>query len=128
MDIKRIRGMTFRSGPMAITDIHNAGSIIGIIYHEILRFGEIGDVSLHKVIELDRSGGIGWKESIEKERWVGTYDVDQDGKHVRCTLRNTPAQREKVIYADFAGENQLIAEVHDQGSASGRGQVFTRVL
>lgn len=127
MNINRILGMTFRSGPFAMTDIHNGGSIFGVIYHEVLSFGENGNVTMHKEIEADRSGGIGWKENMEKERWTGTCEFDRDGKHVKCSLQNALTQREKVLYADFAGENRLIAEVYDHGSVSGRGQVFTRV-
>jgi hypothetical protein len=120
--------MRFRSGPFAITDLHNGGSIIGIIYHEVLVFGEKGEVALHKEIELDRSGGNGWKESLQRERWTGTFELDADGKHVKCSLRNAQTQEEKIIYADSVGENGLIAEVYSRGSMSGIGQVFTRML
>ncbi len=119
--------MTFRSGPFALTDMHNGGSIFGVVYSEVLAFGKNGEVTLHNEIESDRSGGIGWKENAEQERWTGACHFDQDGKHVKCTLRCGRTQREKVIYADFAGAYRLIAEVYDGGSDHGRGQVFMRI-
>ncbi len=128
MEITKVLGMTFRSGPLAMTDIHNGGSIFGIVYYEVFMFGANGDVTLHKEIETDRSGGIGWKENMEKEQWTGTCEFDRDGKHVKCTLHNTRTKREKIIYADFAGGNRLIAEVYDEGREGARGQVFTRIL
>ncbi len=127
MEISLVLGMSFRSGPFAMTDIHNGGSIFGVVYYEVLTFGKNGDVSMHKEIESDRSGGIGWKENMEKERWSGTCEFDRDGKHVKSTLVNTRTQQEKVSYADFAGEHRLIAEVYDHGKEVGRGQVFDRI-
>jgi hypothetical protein len=127
MQITKVLGMTFRAGPLVLTDMHNGGSIFGVVFSEVLTFANNGDVTLHKEIETDRSDGTGWKEAAEQERWTGACQFDPDGKHVKCTLRNGRTQREKVIYADFAGADRLIAEVYDEGSERGRGQVFTRI-
>ena len=126
MEITKVLGMTFRTGPLVLTDMHNGGSIFGVIYVQVLSFGEGGEVTLHNEIEADRSHGLGWKEAMERERWTGSCSFDPDGKHVKCTLVNERTQREKVIYADFSGPERLITEVYDDGSAHGRGQVFMR--
>ena len=120
-------GMTFRTGPLVLTDMHNGGSIFGVIYMQVLTFGTGGEVTLHNEIEADRTYGLGWKEVMERERWTGFSQFDPDGKHVKCTLVNERTQREKVIYADFSGPDRLIAEVYDEGSEHGRGQVYTRI-
>ncbi len=127
MVITKVLGLTFREGPLVLTGMHNGGSIFGVIYSEVLTFGRNGDVTLHKEVETDRSAGMGWKESLEQERWIGTCQFDPDGKHVKCTLLNARTERAKVIYADLAGADRLIAEVYDEGSDRGRGQVFTRI-
>ncbi len=127
MEITKVLGMTFRTGPLVLTDMYNGGSISGVIYVQVLSFGRNGEVILHNEVETDRSIGIGCIGWLEQERWTGPCHFDPDGKHVKCTLRNGRTQREKVIYADFAGADRLIAEVYDEGSARGRGQVFTRI-
>lgn len=126
MEITKVLGMTFRTGPLVLTDMYNGGSISGVIYVQVLSFGRNGEVILHNEVETDRSGGIGWKGSLEQERWTGPCHFDPDGKHVKCTLVNERNRREKVIYADFAGPDRLITEVYDDGSAHGSGQVFMR--
>jgi hypothetical protein len=127
MEITKVLGMTFRTGPLVITDMHNGGSIFGVVYTQVLAFGVNGEVTLRNEVEADRSHGPGGKEVLDRERWSGSCTFDPDGKHVKCTLVNERTQHEKVIYADFAGADRLIAEVYDEGSEHGRGQVYTRI-
>lgn len=124
MEIRKIKGMKFRSGPFASTDIHNGGSIFGIIYSQILYFNENGQVTIHNEITLNRASFPEWSDGIENEKWEGTYSFDSDDKHVKCVLTNNKTKVSKQIYADFATDNILLAEVYDNESHHGNGQVF----
>ncbi|MCP2045815.1 hypothetical protein [Pontibacter sp. HSC-36F09] len=112
---------------MALTDIHNAGSIFGIIYRQILTFTDAGQVTLTNDIEITRAGLIEWKENLENEKWIGTYKFDSDDKHVKCILTNYKNNIKKEIYAAFATDSLLICEVYTGGSNKGQGQVFEKI-
>lgn len=117
--------MKFRSGPFASTDIHNGGSIFGIIYSQILDFKENGQVTMHNEITFNRASFPEWSEGIENEKWQGSYSFDSDDKHVKCVLTNIKTNASKKIFADFVSDNILLAEVYDNDSNHGNGQVFT---
>ncbi len=118
--------MKFRSGPFASTDIHNAGSIFGIVYDQVLEFNENGNVAMHNEIKINRASFPEWRERIEQEKWSGEYSFDPDNKHVKCEMTELKTGITKIFYADFVSENMLLAEVYDNGSYQGKGQVFEK--
>ncbi len=124
--MRQIRGMKFKSGRLALTDIHNAGSIFGIIYRQILTFEDAGQVTLNNEIEVIRGGLVEWRENIENEKWIGTYEFDSDDKHVKCIMTNHKNKIRKEVYATFASDNLLICEVYTGGQNHGQGQVFEK--
>lgn len=119
--------MKFKSGRLASTDIHNAGTVFGVIYRQILAFSDNETVVLTNSIEINRASYPEWRESIENEKWTGTYKFDIDDKHVKCSMTNDKTKETKEIYADFASDNLLICEVYENGLDHGRGQVFEKV-
>ena len=118
--------MRFKSARLALTEIHNAGSIFGIIYRQVLAFQENGHVTMDNEIEISQGGLAERRKNLEDENWVGTYKFDSDDKHVKCILTNAKTKVKKVIYADFASENILICEVYN-GDSHGQGQVFEKI-
>lgn len=67
--------MKFRSELIASTDIHNGGSIFGIVYSQLLYFKENRQVTIHKEITINRASSPEWSEGIENEK-----------VHIRLTL------------------------------------------
>ena len=128
MEIRKIKGMKFKSGPFASTDIHNAGSIFGIVYYQILCFLDNGHVTIHNEIIINRASFPEWSDRIENEKWEGLYSFDSDDKHVMCNLTNTKTTIKKKIYADFASDDLLIAEVYENESHHGQGQAFNKII
>lgn len=124
-DIRSVEGRRFISGPLAVTDIHNAGSIIGVVFQQVLEFGNSGSATLRNEVIADSSGGLGWDKSIRMAKWTGTYAFDPDGKHVKCTLSVADGSKGIVVYADLIAPDMLLAEVYEDGRNYGRGQVFT---
>lgn len=126
MKLRQLVGMRFKSARLALTDIHNAGSIFGIIYSQVLTFKENGHLTMVNEIEISQGGLAEWKKKLEDENWVGTYKFDLDDKHVKCILINEKTKVTKVVFADFASDNILMCEVYN-GESHGQGQVFEKI-
>ena len=123
MNIKDIKQKTFKSGPLAMTDIHNAGTIFGVIYYEMLSFGDNNVVEIKNEIILNR-GVKDYENMLREDKWTGTYRFDIDGKHAECVLHNSRNKKIKKMYVDFATNELLICEVYEGTSQIGQGQVF----
>jgi hypothetical protein len=124
MNLQKIRGMKFISGPYAKTDIHNGGSIFGIIYTQLLQFHDENKVTLQNRVLINR-GMRGWQQAAENERWEGTYTIDD--KHVKCELTDLLSSSKQTIYAAFASDELLISEVFEGERKSGKGKVFSKI-
>ncbi len=127
MKLKQIIGMTFISERIAFTDIHNAGTIFGVIYHQVLCFLNNNNVILKNRIEINRAPFPEWSKNIENESWSGKYEFDIDDKHVKCSFTNDKNKSTKIIYANFATEDLLICEVYENGNHYGQGKVFEKI-
>ena len=61
----QVLGKTFISAPLAETDIHNGGTIFGMIYYQYLKFISENEVKITNRVKFNR-GMIDWQESKEK--------------------------------------------------------------
>ena len=120
-----IQGQTFTSGPLAMTDIHNGGTIFGVIYYELLRFSSEHSVTIRNTATFNR-GMKGLQDQIESECWEGTYEVDLDNKHIVCNLRSNKNSRKRKLYVDFADETTLLCEEYEETGGVGQGRVFSK--
>ncbi len=112
---------TFISAPLAESDIHNGGTIFGIIYYQYLEFVSENEVKITNRITFNR-GMANWQESKKKEIWIGHYTVESDNKHIKCELSYMNAKTK--LYIDFADENTLLCEEYFM-SDNGKGRVFS---
>ncbi|MNK00611.1 hypothetical protein D3C87_183990 [compost metagenome] len=120
----QIKGKVFTSGPLAMTDIHNGGSIFGIIFSQYLEFISDNEVNITNKVTFNR-GMQDWQDSKEKEYWKGFYEIDRDDKHIRCEL--TYENKKIVLYADFIDDDTLLCEEYFNCEDNGQGRVFSRV-
>lgn len=121
--MNQVLGKTFISGPLAETDIHNGGTIFGIIYYQYLEFISENEVKMTNRITFNR-GMANWQESKEKEIWTGHYTVESGEKHIKCELNY---MNEKTrLYIDFVDENTLLCEEYFMDN-DGKGRVFFKV-
>ena len=118
-----VLGKTFISGPLAETDIHNGGSIFGIIYYQYLEFFSENKAKITNKVTFN-SGMANWQESKEKEIWIGHYAVETDKKHIKCELIYLDAKT--TLYIDFVDENTLLCEEYFMDD-NGSGRVFVKV-
>lgn len=119
-----IEGQVFISGPIAMTDIHNGGTIFGIIYYQYLEFVSDNQVKITNKVTFNR-GMQDWQDSKEKESWVGFYQIDSDNKHIKCEL--TYMKKKTTLYADFIDNETLLCEEYYMDEGIGRGRVFSSV-
>lgn len=120
-----IQGQLFISGPLAMTDIHNGGTIFGIIYYELIEFSSEQRVTIKNTVTFNR-GMKGWHDQIESESWEGVYKVDSDSKHVVCNLHSNKKNKKRKLYVDFADEATLLCEEYEEAGGVGRGRVFSK--
>jgi hypothetical protein len=120
-----IQGQLFISGPLAMTDIHNGGTIFGIIYYELLEFSSEQRVTLKNTVTFNR-GMKGWQDQKESESWEGVYEVASDNKHVFCNLHSNKNNRKRRLYADFADGATLLCEEYEEMGGVGQGRVFSK--
>jgi hypothetical protein len=85
MNIENIIGHTFISGPHAMTDIHNGGTIVGIIYYTSFEFSVPNKIKVTNKVTFNRGMNV-WQESKEKEIWTGFYKIDINHKHLECKI------------------------------------------
>lgn len=119
----QVLGKTFISGPLAETDIHNGGTIFGVIYYQYLEFISENEVKIKNRITFNR-GMANWQESKEKEIWTGHYIAESDNKHLKCELTYMNAKTK--LYIDFVDENTLMCEEYFMDNG-GKGRVFFNV-
>ena len=120
---RKVLGKTFISGPLAETDIHNGGTIFGIIYYQYLEFLSENEVKITSKVTFNR-GMANCQESKEKEIWIGHYAVDSDKKHIKCEL--TYMNEKATFYIDFADENTLLCEEYFMDN-HGKSRVFVKL-
>lgn len=127
MDITKIIGMKFKSTALVSTDIHNGGTIFGIIYYQIIEFFQNDIVKISNVIAIDNSSTLNWSERVKNENWAGKYTFASDFKHVKCELKYQKTEIKKVFYANFFSENILVAEIYDNEATTGYSQVYEKI-
>lgn len=120
----KVLSQSFISGPLAMTDIHNGGTIFGIIYYQKLEFISENEVKMTNKVTFNR-GMKDWQDSKENQTWTGTYSVDSDSKHIICEL--TFMKLKTKIYVDFIDEQTLLCEEYFMEEESGHGRVFSKV-
>ncbi|MEO5911763.1 MAG: hypothetical protein ABIP95_12810 [Pelobium sp.] len=123
ISIEKVLGKTFISGSLAKTDIHNGGTIFGIIYNQYLEFISKKEVKLTNKVTFNR-GMKDWQNAKESEIWIGAYSVDSDNKHIKCNL--TCMNLKKNLYIDFIDEETLLCEEY-LTDENGSGCVFSRL-
>ena len=121
MNIKEVIGKEFQSERIASTDIHNAGSIFGYVFRQVIEFHDNGRLTMINKLEKNKGALSDWKEYRENEKWEGTYTFDSDDKHVKCSLLKTGSTNKKTIYADFVDKDILICEMYENGSDYPKG-------
>ena len=119
----KVLGKTFISGPLAKTDIHNGGTIFGIVYYQYLEFTAKNQLKLTNKVTFNR-GMKDWQDSKEREIWIGTYSVATDHKHIKCEL--TYMTERTTFYIDFIDENTLLCDESFKDEDS-KGRVFSKV-
>ncbi|MFD2287081.1 hypothetical protein GJU39_10560 [Pedobacter petrophilus] len=120
--MNQVLGKIFISGPLAETDIHNGGSIFGIIYYQFLEFISHNEVKITNRVTFNR-GMANWQESKENEIWNGHYTVENGKKHIKCEL--TCMSTKTKLYIDFIDENTLLCEEYFMDN-TGKGRVFVK--
>lgn len=119
--IDKAIGKTFISGPLAKTDIHNGGTIFGIIYYQYLEFISKTEVRITNKVTFNRGMREG-QDSKEKEIWMGACSLDSDKKHIKCNL--SYMNLKKTLYVDFIDEETLLCEEYFMDDFNGEGKVF----
>ncbi|WP_026976837.1 hypothetical protein [Flavobacterium tegetincola] len=115
-----VLGKTYISAPLAETDIHNGGTIFGIIYYQYLEFISENEVKItNRITFIRRMAGL--HESKQKEIWTGYYKVESDKKHIKCELTHRNAKT--ILYIDLVDENTLLCEEYFMDH-DGKGRVF----
>ena len=114
---EKVLGKTFISGPLAMTDIHNGGTIFGIIYYQYLEFVSENQVKMTHKVTFNR-GMKDWQDSKENQTWTGV------NKHIKCEL--TFMKGKTKFYIDFIDENTLLCEEYFMDD-NGEGRVFSKV-
>lgn len=122
--IDNILGKIFISGPLAMTDIHNGGTIFGIVYYQYLEFISETQVKITNKVTFNR-GMKDWQDSKENETWIGYYEVDSDNKHVKCEL--TYMKGKTKLYIDLIDEDTLLCEEYIMDDYNGIGRVFSKI-
>ena len=120
----KVVGKTFVSGPLAMTDIHNGGTIFGIIYYQYLAFVSETEVKMYNKVTFNR-GMKDWQESKESEIWTGSYKGDADNKQLRCELNYQTFT--KRLYVDYIDEDTLLCVEHWMDDLEGKSKVFTKL-
>lgn len=113
-------GKTFVSGPMANTDMHNGGTVFGVIYYQYLKFISKNEVQITNKVVFNR-GMKEWQDHKEKEIWIGYYSVDSNCKHIKCEL--TYLNETTILYIDLIDENTLLCNEYIMDN-SGKGRIF----
>lgn len=106
--LENLTGKRFTTGLMAETDIHNAGTIFGIIFKEILMFGKGGHVVLFNEVLHDRTAFQSWSESIMNKKLFGI--CSQEEKHVKCVFHTGVTGYTHEMYFILIEENLILAE------------------
>ncbi len=120
----QVVGQTFISGPLAMTDIHNGGTIFGIVYYQQLAFISDTEVEMTNKVTFNR-GMKDWQHSKENETWIGFYKADVDGKHIACEL--SYKNMNKKLFVDFIDDNTLFCEAYFMEEFDGKSSVFTKL-
>ena len=119
----KVAGKTFVSGPLAMTDIHNGGTIFGIIYYQYLVFVSETEVKMYNKVTFNR-GMKDWQELKENEIWKGFFKVDVDYKHVRCDLNYQAFS--KRLCVDCIDEDTLLCVAYTEDEQTGVSNVFSQ--
>jgi hypothetical protein len=120
----KVLGKTFISGPLAMTEIANGGTIFGIIYYQYLNFSSECEVIMTNKVVYNK-GMKDWETLKENQIWIGTYSLDSDNKHIKCELKYMKLRR--LIYVDFIDDQTLLCEGYFMDEKEGKGLVFTTV-
>ena len=124
MEIDKIIGHKFVSGPLALTDIHNGGSIFGIVFYNYIEFSLDNKVNITSKVTVNRALKE-WQESKEKEFWSGEFTINKDNKHIVCKL--SYLGQKKTIYIDNINDDILICEEYLENNSLASSYVFTKL-
>lgn len=117
---------TFVSGPHAMTDIHNAGSIFGVIFNRILVFEENNNITLKNEIKVNR-GMADWEKFLKSDNWAGKYELALGNKHFKCTLIKNDSNKKMTMYIDIVEEGLIFGEFYYDNEGHGHSFAFKQI-